>query len=329
MSGAPSFNFSVARDHIFDHIQNLKRLGLPINTTIDPEQGNDPDSNPTLQVDVRPQGTIVYALKPAPVNSADPEDGCFDGRNHLYFSDGMKWIPLSNCPPDEKPEPPTQLGLTHLRYPNKRLVTEEGGIQVPGIFKDPWRGVDGYGQPGFPANESNSYVDFTVPRNGRVHIKFRGYMRQVERHDLLDADRLYLALIITPPGFNVGDTFTQPENTLAKTVFQRSFVNPDLHILNLATMDMQMVIGEWILDSDSIGWAPLSKMRAWVVSKSSDSTILGVQNFEWTYGTGTGTSYVPFEPIFPIPGQQTRNNFPDIVIEADTVPTLNYHNDDP
>ena len=90
-----------------------------------------------------------------------------------------------------------------------------------------------------------------------------------------------------------------------------------------------MVIGEWILDTDSIGWAPLSKMRAWVVSKSSDSTILGVQNFEWTYGTGTGTSYVPFEPIFPIPGQRTRNNFPDIVIEADKVPTLNYHNYNP
>ena len=26
-----------------------------------------------------------------------PGDGCFDGRNHLYFSDGTQWIPLDNC----------------------------------------------------------------------------------------------------------------------------------------------------------------------------------------------------------------------------------------
>ena len=30
-------------------------------------------------------------------------DGCFDNRNHLYFSDGDQWIPLANCMPTSEP----------------------------------------------------------------------------------------------------------------------------------------------------------------------------------------------------------------------------------
>ncbi len=81
-------NFSIQRDQTFDHVQNLHRLGLPINTTIDPEDDD------TRRVNVAPEGSIVYCKKAAEDHCRDK---CDDGLNHLYFSDGEQWIPLRNC----------------------------------------------------------------------------------------------------------------------------------------------------------------------------------------------------------------------------------------
>lgn len=101
-------NFSVQRDHVFDHVQNLQRMGLPMGSWIDPSLGNDPAFNPTLRVNVQPKGSLVYCLEPAklsdPNNNENP-DGCFDGRNHVYLSDGTQWIPLGNCLPEQNPPP--------------------------------------------------------------------------------------------------------------------------------------------------------------------------------------------------------------------------------
>ena len=101
-------NFSVQRDHVFDHVQNLQRMGLPMGSWIDPSLGNDPAFNPTLRVNVQPKGSLVYCLEPAKLSDPDNHenpDGCFDGRNHVYFSDGDQWIPLGNCLPEQNPPP--------------------------------------------------------------------------------------------------------------------------------------------------------------------------------------------------------------------------------
>ncbi len=42
----------------------------------------------------------MYCTTPIVKEGTDP---CFDGRNHLYFSDGDQWIPLANCLPSSKP----------------------------------------------------------------------------------------------------------------------------------------------------------------------------------------------------------------------------------
>ena len=80
-------NFSIQRDQTFDHVQNLHRIGLPINTSINPAEDD------TRRINVPPEGSIVYCKK-----KAESDDNCDGGRNHLYFSDGDQWIPLRNCP---------------------------------------------------------------------------------------------------------------------------------------------------------------------------------------------------------------------------------------
>jgi len=77
-----------------------------INPNIDDEDGNplsgsnDPAANPTLRSGVAQAGALVYATEPILKSGTD---GCFDGRNHLYFSDGDQWIPLANCLPSSTP----------------------------------------------------------------------------------------------------------------------------------------------------------------------------------------------------------------------------------
>jgi hypothetical protein len=57
----------------------------------------------------------------------DP-DPCFDGRNHLYFSDGDQWIPLANCLP--LPSDETVLKYGEMSFTNNEEATEDAGGAV-------------------------------------------------------------------------------------------------------------------------------------------------------------------------------------------------------
>ena len=112
-------NFSVSNDRVLDNLRvrqpNTFKLPPATKKLINPNHeeeddgklvpvfgDNDPETNLTLRSGVSQAGSLVYSTTPI-LNSAgigeDPVDGCFDGRNHLYFSDGDQWIPLANCLP--------------------------------------------------------------------------------------------------------------------------------------------------------------------------------------------------------------------------------------
>ena len=103
----PTFN--VFNDRVLDNlrIRQPDTFKLPPSVTIDPNtlQGdelvgnNNPNTNPTLRSCIAQAGALVYATKP--IVQGDPPSGCFDGRNHVYFSDGDQWIPLANCPTED------------------------------------------------------------------------------------------------------------------------------------------------------------------------------------------------------------------------------------
>ena len=108
-------NFSVSNDRVLDHLRvqkpntfkvppatkNLIDPNVPVDPAADPIVligDNDPVTNETLRSGVAQAGALVYST--TPIIAGDPlVDGCFDGRNHLYFSDGDQWIPLANCLP--------------------------------------------------------------------------------------------------------------------------------------------------------------------------------------------------------------------------------------
>ncbi len=108
--GTPVPNFAVNNDRILDNLRvrqpNTFKAPPASKILIDPNVGmvgdNNPATNDTLRSGVAQAGALVYATEPI-INSAGPGnppvDGCFDGRNHLYFSDGDQWIPLANCLP--------------------------------------------------------------------------------------------------------------------------------------------------------------------------------------------------------------------------------------
>ena len=109
--GTPFPNFTVNNDRVLDNlrVRQPNTFKCPpatkdlINPNHDDEEGkplsgdNDPATNATLRSGVAQAGALVYCT--TPIVKADYEDGCFDGRNHLYFSDGNQWIPLANCLP--------------------------------------------------------------------------------------------------------------------------------------------------------------------------------------------------------------------------------------
>ena len=110
--GSPIPNFAVKNDRVVDNLRvrqpnTMKLPPAPIRlinpNIVDPADpssqigSNDPAVNPTLRRDVAQAGSIVYATEP--IIASDSPSGCYDGRNHLYFSDGSQWIPLSNCLP--------------------------------------------------------------------------------------------------------------------------------------------------------------------------------------------------------------------------------------
>jgi len=114
--GTPFPNFTVNNDRVLDNlrVRQPNTFKCPpatkdlINPNIVPNPdapdtqigSNDPATNPTLRSGVAQAGALVYCTTPIVKTSGEP-DGCFDGRNHLYFSDGDQWIPLANCLPDE------------------------------------------------------------------------------------------------------------------------------------------------------------------------------------------------------------------------------------
>ena len=108
----PTSNFSLKNDRVLDNLRvrqpNTMKLPPASKSLINPNivdpadptshiGSNDPALNPTLRRDVAQAGSIVYATEP--IIASVPPSGCYDGRNHLYFSDGAQWIPLSNCLP--------------------------------------------------------------------------------------------------------------------------------------------------------------------------------------------------------------------------------------
>ena len=106
-------NFSVNNDRVLDHLRvrqpNTFKLPPATKKLIDPNVENKGDNNPvtnsTLRSGVAQAGALVYCTTPIlnPLWPALPTDGCFDNRNHLYFSDGDQWIPLANCLPSSEP----------------------------------------------------------------------------------------------------------------------------------------------------------------------------------------------------------------------------------
>jgi len=134
--GYPMPNFTVSKDRVLDNLRvkqpNTFKVPPAQENLINPqvvvgvvpgsdppvdilESSNDPASNATLRNNVAQAGALVYCT--TPVDKKWTPDGCFDGRNHLYFSDGETWIPLANCLPKtiRDPQPVNSLGLTVLR----------------------------------------------------------------------------------------------------------------------------------------------------------------------------------------------------------------------
>ena len=109
----PGTSFSVYKDKTLDNLRVERpttfKLPPAHPNTIDPNfphdelklvGNNDPVTNLTLHEHVPREGGRTYCTTPIANPNAPslPTDGCLDGRNHLYFSDGNTWIPLANCP---------------------------------------------------------------------------------------------------------------------------------------------------------------------------------------------------------------------------------------
>ena len=130
--GTSVSNFRVSNDQVLDNLRvrqpNTMMVPPATPVLIDPNApsstvvpfvgplvgNNDPDTNPSLRSGGAQAGALVYCTPPianplgppfvpgpsgptGPTGAVDPVDGCFDNRNHLYFSDGKNWIPLANC----------------------------------------------------------------------------------------------------------------------------------------------------------------------------------------------------------------------------------------
>ena len=149
--GTPFPNFTVNNDRVLDNLRvrqpntfkcppATKNLINP-NIVPNPEHpdaqigSNDPAANPTLRSGVAQAGALVYATEPI-LNSAGPGaapvDGCFDGRNHLYFSDGDQWIPLANCLPKSGQCAGPQYAELYIVDNAAATETKDGWVEVEG-----------------------------------------------------------------------------------------------------------------------------------------------------------------------------------------------------
>ena len=110
--GNPIPNFTVSNDRVLDNLRvrqpNTMMVPPATQVLIDPNApssldnpplagNNDPATNDSLRSGVAQAGALVYSTTPIASSHDPPVDGCFDNRNHLYFSDGKNWIPLANC----------------------------------------------------------------------------------------------------------------------------------------------------------------------------------------------------------------------------------------
>ncbi len=109
MSFYPPRSSSTTKDKVWDNLRVENTLKLPPNDQINPNfpvpgmGNNDPVTNVTLRSTLPQAGAIVYC--PKPIARGSSPDGCLDGKNHLYFSDGNHWIPLANCPSTPSDDP--------------------------------------------------------------------------------------------------------------------------------------------------------------------------------------------------------------------------------
>ena len=114
--GNPIPNFTVSNDRVLDNLRvrqpNTMMVPPATPVLIDPNApssldnppligNNDPATNDSLRSGVAQAGALVYSTTPIASSHDPPVDGCFDNRNHLYFSDGKNWIPLANCLEDD------------------------------------------------------------------------------------------------------------------------------------------------------------------------------------------------------------------------------------
>ena len=301
--GTPVPNFAVNNDRILDNLRvrqpNTFKAPPASKILIDPNVGmvgdNNPATNDTLRSGVAQAGALVYATEPI-INSAGPgnppTDGCFDGRNHLYFSDGDQWIPLSNCLPEPKVD---------SRCLGKKVIQKAGRCQVPyvGFPSQPnnyWVTVDNT----TTASDSQSFVQFIVPPGSSpsyVTLNFSAYLAQRELLDAPPADKVLLGAVVqtkipdptpenpeneswplTPP--SQGDA--TPALGARTTVYQRSYTNLQA-LANpfVAEMSGQVVNCEWTLDlSDYVN----KEIRVWIVTKSSDEEVFDIRNYIWIWG---------------------------------------------
>lgn len=234
--GNPLPNFAVSKDRVLDNLRvkqpntfkvppaqpNLINPQVVVGTVpgSDPpvdilESSNDPESNETLRNKVAQAGALVYCT--TPVDKKWTPDGCFDGRNHLYFSDGENWIPLANCLPKtiRDPQPVNSLALTVLRgeifRPNvddpPSLVARSqlwappqvGPISPGPLEIVPWNTWNRRPSRG-------SWLQFKVPENGLFEINFQAFCKfkpdTVRRPE--GGFKLFLGLIFVDPDWRGG-----------------------------------------------------------------------------------------------------------------------------
>jgi len=153
--GTPFPNFTVNNDRVLDNLRvrqpNTFKCPPATKDLINPNVivevihhddkpdeyiyggSNNPATNATLRSGVAQAGALVYATEPI-LNKDAPNiatDGCFDGRNHLYFSDGDQWIPLANCLPRDADDRSLAYGEQYDQANHEVTTFTEEGVWVP------------------------------------------------------------------------------------------------------------------------------------------------------------------------------------------------------
>ena len=291
--GNPMPNFNVRKDRVVNSIRvtDPTTLHLPSASILDidpqsphpPGEGNnDPVTNSTLRGSdnehgVPQAGAIVYCSTPITQNKT--KDPCFDGRNHLYFSDGKNWIPLANCLPknvhDSKAvdslaltvlrgeifrpnvdDPPSLVARSQLWAPPQAGPLSPGPLEIT-----PWNTWNRRSSRG-------SWLQFKVPENGLFEINFQAFCKfKPERVDRPNGGfKLFLGLIFVDPDWRGGrfpigawdpqeDGFVLPGawynpplgwpaefnifNTAPRRIFRETAWNPDTAAAHGTTEDNQ------------------------------------------------------------------------------------------